>query len=143
MKYFSERRTDKNQQRKHVSQMTIHEKRRCARMLKDSLMVYGEFGITNHAKSKVSDKIPFGMLKAMILNGSIAENIIEYNVKYMDKEDMIDERVVVRVSCTYTNDICLSVSIISGKIVTVYYNKKYDNHDTIDLSYYNGKLLIK
>lgn len=143
MKYFSERRTDKNQQRKHVSQMTVHEKRRCARMLKDSLMVYGQFGITNHAKSKTSDKIPFGMLKGMILKGSIVDNVIEYNTKYVPIEDRVDERVVVRVSCTYTNDICLSISIISGKIITVYYNKKYDNHKTIDLGYYNSKLLIK
>lgn len=143
MKYFSERRTDKKQKRKHVSQMTIHEKKRCERMLYDSLRVYGKFSISKHALEKRYEKIPLALLKSLILNKNISRHVIEYNIKYLPHDDRVDERVVVRIPCNNKVDICMSISIISGRIITVYYNKKNDNHDTIDLSYYDSKLLIK
>lgn len=143
MKYFSKRRTDKKQKRKHVSQMTIHEKKRCERMLYDSLRVYGKFSISKHALEKRYEKIPLSLLKSLILNKNISRHVIEYNIKYLSYEDRVDERVVVRIPCNNKVDICMSISIISGRIITVYYNKKNDNHDTIDLSYYDSKLLIK
>lgn len=143
MKFFSERRTDLKQKRKHYTQMTVHEKRRCERMLYDSLRVYGKFSISKHAEEKTHEKIPLSLLKSLILNKRISENVIEYNIKYLPYEDMVDERVVVRIPCSNKVDICMSISIISGRIITVYYNKKNDNHGTIDLSYYDSKLLIK
>lgn len=76
-------------------------------------------------------------------------NIIEYNVTYYD-EDKVDIRVVVRGNEIYSvnfkksnghiinkeANLCFVISIISGKIITTYYNKVKDNHETIDLRRY-------
>lgn len=76
-------------------------------------------------------------------------NIIEYNVTYYG-EDKVDRRVVVRgnkeylvnfkkpnenVICKKSN-LCFVISIITGEIITTYYNEIKDNHKTIDLRRY-------
>ena len=43
---------------------------------------------------------------------------------------------------THDNDTCCVIDIFSGRVITAFSNKTYDNHSTLDESKYNDKLDI-
>ena len=81
--------------------------------------------------------------------------IIEYN-ETTNQNGKVDRRVLMRSSTIYNVDfkradgsivkgnanLCFVISIITGKIITTYYNYIRDNHDTIDYRRYDKNLKI-
>lgn len=75
--------------------------------------------------------------------------IIEYNST--NNYGKIDKRVLIRSKKSYFVDIdntltecnlCFVISIITGQIITAYYNEVNDNHNTIDWLRYDKSLKI-
>lgn len=81
--------------------------------------------------------------------------IIEYN-ETTNQNGKVDRRVLMRSSTIYNVDfkradgsivkgnanLCFVISIVTGRIITTYYNYIRDNHETIDYRRYDKNLKI-
>lgn len=146
--HYSKPRTNTTtQKRKHYTQMTIHEKRRCVRMIRDSHKVFGRFDVTPHASQKLyKGKIPLKTFFQLLYTDEMIEHVIEYNVRQF--KDFEDERVLVRIPYKIdmphikSSHMFIVISIIQGAIITAYYNELNDNHETINMKNYDKNLEI-
>lgn len=85
----------------------------------------------------------------VIKDSDIRSLIIEYNTT--KKSYGIDKRVVLRSKEVYNVEIgeniiecnlCFVISILSGEVITAYYNNINDNHENIDWARYNENLKV-
>ena len=107
--------------KKHVSQLTQSEFQAIWIRLKGIKPTFSQ-----HAIERMADK-------------GIAQSCITGHVKLIEfNRHNGDSRALLRQS----DGICYSVSLISGEIITVYYNVPSDNHSTIDWTQYNTSLPV-
>lgn len=137
-----------NQVKKHVSQMTDKEKSRILRNVKQIPNLY----LGGHVFRKVEeDGLSFEPIQIVeVLRDVKKENIIEYN--RTKRYDTVDNRVVLRSTKNYLVDIsnygaqecnlCFVLSTVTGRIITVYWNKAEDSHDSIRMSRYDANLQV-
>jgi hypothetical protein len=73
----------------------------------------------------------------------IQGKIIEFHDRIVNGK-VIDKRVLIRSSKIYKKNkhLCVVYSLWFKKIITAYYNHYNDNHQTLDLSQYNGRHCI-
>lgn len=146
--FYSDRRTTSKtrQKKKHRNQMTSMELIHCTHLLKYSLLINDKFELTSHFKEKRRAHVNLGILKGMVLNDSFPlDNIVEYNETICHGNTY--KRVLIRHPeiITIDREVCyqyLVMEIQTGKIVTMYYNSIYDNHSSLDLSYYDETLEV-
>lgn len=133
------------QRKKHISQMTSNE---------ISFLVYkiqhlDKIIYSNHLLKKhitFNEKTILKTLKSSNLKNCI----IEYNET--PSKDFLDRRVLIRseiaenVLINNNNyelcNLCFVLSIVSKKVITVYYNKSNDNHTSLNLNRYDNTLKI-
>lgn len=142
----------KGQVKKHVSQMSKEEIQYLARRVK---LVSGSYKWTAHS---LDSSRMFNMLTVeRLLNSPDLEKcIIEYNETPSKKrKGFIEKRVLLRstfskevllnhkgTSSLEEANLCISIDIMTGVVVTAYWNKVTDNHKNIDMRRYNKTLRI-
>jgi hypothetical protein len=137
-----------NQEKKHISQMKLHEVKRMSIIVDDVLD--SRLVLINHVKGKIKDHRVV-MPKVLIdsIHSDIQGSIIEYNETMtaagIDKRVLLRSSKYVKVKQRYgyaSVNLCMVVSLITGRVITAYNNVKSDNHLTIDFSRYNENLQI-
>ena len=137
----------KNQVKKHIKQMNKFELRYLRNKIENLPNIY----FTNHALTNGVD-VTIEQIKNTI-NGY--NFIIEYN-ETINQNGKVDRRVLMRSSTIYNVDfkrvdgsivkgnanLCFVISIVTGRIITTYYNYIRDNHETIDYRRYDKNLKI-
>lgn len=154
MKGEINRKCQKNlqQRKKHVEQMCFEEKmfllERLDNMKKQNIL------LSNHIRNKKA--VTFNKLQVEeALRMVCTKDIVEYNE--VDAPNYHDERLLIRSRPTYDIEVfdnktkkmircacqlCLVVSLLSGSLVTAYYNKVDDNHLTLNPKRYDVDLQI-
>jgi hypothetical protein len=133
------------QVKKHYSQMSKEE----LMFLQDRLhsLNINDIEVSDHLQNKFIDK---GIeLKQIPFIDNLIPLIIEYNET--PTRGFLDRRVLIRTTEKYIVNIkgknkicnlCVVYSIVSGKVVTAYYNEANDNHDSINMNRYNKNLKV-
>ncbi len=144
--FNSKRRTTNGniQQKKHFTQMDNKEVETCANLLRNCLR-NNRLNMSEHAQSKLKAPINFKALVGMIFKAPDLNYIIEYNET--TRYENTSHRVLVRHPQVTKVDGFLSYTYIvidvnNGRIITTYYNKVTDHHDTLNMSYYTQDLKI-
>lgn len=142
------------QKKKHCSQMSLEEKLYLIQRLQD-VRTKKHIQLSEHLRQKNAVSVSYYQLND-ILQFIGAKNIVEYNT--VDRKGYHDERILVRSSREYCVDafdhkkkttikmvcnLCLVVSLLTGNIVTAYYNTSGDIHETINMDRYDSQLAIK
>ena len=147
--FWSKRRTTSStrQKKKHYTQMTLQEKKKCVKLLQDTINTHKYLELTSHCKPKVKNEINFSKLVGFIFKSNNAPfNVIEFNVT--DFHGKKQRRVIFKSPTIVTVEGVSSyqylvINLEDGKIITTYYNGITDTHKTLDLDYYNANLVIK
>lgn len=137
------------QVKKHYTQMTAQE----TNFLQAKIQcIKSCLRISSHLKDKANG-ITDGSIYKVLNSGNF--EIIEYNEA--QKIDITDHRILIRDNQSYLTDfynfmegvtrkelcnICAVISLDTGLIVTAYFNRRNDNHRTIDQNRYNRNLQI-
>lgn len=136
-----------NQRKKHVKQMTRKEQW----YLREQIKNLPNIKFTKHALNNDVD-VTIEQIKNTIKEYNY---IIEYN-EAINQNGKVDRRVLMRSSTIYNVDfkrvdgsivkgnanLCFVISIVTGRIITTYYNYIRDNHETIDYRRYDKNLKI-
>lgn len=136
----------REQRKKHVMQMSNKEKKYLVtqiKKVKDNI---------SYGKHILEKNIVFNKktLKETLNSDYLRNYIVEYNETplkyYTDKRVLIRSEIKDKVYINglgykYCN-LCFVISIITGKVVTAYYNEASDNHSTLDLDRYDKSLKI-
>ena len=147
--FWSKRRTTvkHRQVKKHYTQMSLQEKKKCVKLLQDTINTYKYLKLSSHCKTKVKNEINFSKLVGFIFKSNNAPfNIIEYNVTNFHGQR---QRIIIFKSPTIVTVEGVSsyqylvISLEDGTIITTYYNGITDTHKTLDLDYYDTSLTIK
>ncbi len=143
-----------NQRKKHVSQMTEDEIRFLVKKIKrvDPQKIRASAHLIEKAKQidfRIED------ISRMLQANNIEKYIIEYN-ETLVYDGTLDRRVLLRnvdsTNITFCGDnrkpfvapanMCFVISLISHRIITVYWNMDCDKHKTIDWGRYDNTLKI-
>ncbi|WRW34683.1 hypothetical protein CF5_0099 [Staphylococcus phage CF5] len=145
--FYSGRRTtcQSRQKKKHYTQMTKIEIYKCQELVKQAYGVNNRFVLTNHFKKRVKNKVNFNALTYFLHRNKI--DVIEYNETLyhgnIHRRLLIRHPYVVRLRGQLSFQYMV-IDIETGEIITTYYNRVNDTHQTLDLSnYYNKNLIIK
>lgn len=133
------------QQKKHYTQLSIEELDYLEKMLHNLKKIRPSWHFVEKKDILIKKK---DILK-VIKDSDIRNLIIEYNTT--KKSYGIDKRVVLRSKEVYNVEIgeniiecnlCFVISILSGEVITAYYNNINDNHENIDWARYNKNLKV-
>lgn len=133
------------QQKKHYTQLSIEELDYLEKMLHNLKKIRPSWHLVEKKDILIKKK---DILK-VIKDSEIRNLIIEYNTT--KKSYGIDKRVVLRSKEVYNVEIgeniiecnlCFVISILSGEVITAYYNNINDNHENIDWARYNKNLKV-
>ena len=114
--------------KRHISQMSKEEEEYIRKLI-DSKEVYR---FSKHLMEKSEErKIKLGTILWSIKGGY---DVIEYHRKGNSHRALIRSKQIVK-----GNQVCVSVDLFSGDIITAYENEVGDNHRTVDWSNYNIK----
>jgi hypothetical protein len=109
-------------EKKHYTQISQEEKTLLwGRLIKISPV------FTKHAITRCQEK----GINPILINCKV--KIIEYNIHHGDKRVLLRQK----------NGLCYSVSLLTGQIITIYFNDPGDNHSTINWHEYNAKLIVR
>lgn len=136
------------QMKKHISQMSNKEQQHLMKEVRH----LNRLKLSNHVTKKVKhDGLDFQPVAIVaVLKGLTPDNIVEYNVT-LRTNGQKSERLLLRSSEEYpvmiegksvVCNLCFSLDITSGDIVTVYWNQATDTHDNIDWGRYQANLKI-
>lgn len=136
------------QMKKHVSQMSQKEQKHLIK----SVQQLTRLELAQHVFRKVKyDGLDFQPVAIVaVLKHLTSENIIEYNVTLKENGHK-SERLLLRSTEEYpvmiegevvVCNLCFSLDITNGDIITVYWNKATDTHDNIDWGRYQANLKI-
>lgn len=141
-----------NQVKKHVSQMNDEEKCFLVEALKKSSL---NLTFTNHFYSNGVDCKEEDVI-ALLSRENLKELIVEYNETI--REGVKDSRVLVRDTevkevlfrvddknkkeFKQQGNLCVVVSILTGNVITAYWNIATDKHTTLNWNRYNADLEI-
>lgn len=126
------------QVKKHMSQFTPNEVKQVysAKEHVKKLWLKRGIKISYHLQDKIRSgetKFSYEMTMKTMLNSTI----VEYN------ETGSDKRILLRSHYGANDNVqCIVVSLLTGKVITSYLNKSYDNHKTLDPRRYDKKLKI-
>lgn len=121
--------------RKYHTQMSKNE----IQMLRNNLINQGFPTLTLHTKMRMEEK---GITEEDISKALENFYIIEFHRKDRGYYGH-DNRVVIRgTNRTKGFNICMSISLSDGHLVTVYKNYNTDRHPTLDTSKYNRNVEI-
>lgn len=138
-----------NQVKKHVTQMSKEE---IVFLEKAVHSIVSKVHFSQHFKTnRVACSESY--IKEL-LSKDLSEMIIEYNET--PSKNKVDKRVLIRdkdlqevlflsettEEFTETANLCIVVSILTGSVITAYWNLSSDNHKTMDWRRYNSKLEI-
>ena len=114
--------------KRHITQMSRKEEKYIRKLI-DSKEVYR---FSKHLMEKSEErKIKLGTILWGIKGGY---DVIEYHRKGSSHRALIRSKQIIK-----GNQVCVSVDLFSGDIITAYENKVDDNHRTVDWSSYNIK----
>lgn len=120
--------------KKHFSQMTNQEKY----ILRQSIDNLQGLEIATHVSDRLKEK---NICEHDIFRALDNYNIIEYHRRI--KGDYADNRVLIRSKYKFKGrNICMSISLDNGRLITAYCNYDSDNHSTINMSNYNNNINI-
>lgn len=137
----------KNQQKKHYTQFSLEEKEYLVSALRN--IDTSKIIPSKHLASKLDVTYKMEDIQEVLKDNNLKDMIIEYNVTIT--REGVDKRVLLRSkksfpviikNNTVDCNICFVISIINNEIITVYYNKQDDNHNTVDFNRYNKNLKI-
>lgn len=150
--YIGKVKRTKNQKKKHISQMTKHEIAYLRKQIK--LFPTWKAKASKHLKRK---RVTFDIndIEETLLSKEVANFIIEYNETFVGS-GRIDRRILVRSSKPQMVNfrlrgrrtekaiaqLCFIISLDTYEIITVFWNKVSDNHETINWRRYNKHLRI-
>lgn len=132
--------TNKNVERKHVTQMSNEEIDYLVDLLND--LDYLQF--TNYS---------YGRLDALGIDEDYLTNMLhkfndEMVIEFNTGKSGYDKRVLIRDTKVVFSDkgeplnVCAVISVPTNKVITLYVNDLNDNHSTINFDYYNEDLKI-
>lgn len=136
-----------NQRKKHFSQFSKGEFVYLENKIKK--LDLKQIKSSRHLNLKSSISYKKDDIIAVLSDEDIKNRIIEFNIT--PSKGSIDRRVLLRSKEEYdvliNNNIkkcnlCFVISIITGDLITVYYNESNDSHDTIDWRRYDNDLQI-
>lgn len=133
-----------NQSKKHVSQMSQSEIELIVDKIKKIYKARG-IQISAHLNHKMTDYLSFNMNDLYSLIRCPDGCIIEYNVQPYDKRVLLrshTESIVNIDGRMVMCNLCIVYSLITGNVVTAYYNECTDKHKHINMHRYNEKLAI-
>lgn len=141
------------QEKKHASQMNRKEKR-C--LISKLHSLHSELEFSNHVLTKKGISFDEDMVLELLNSASCSE-IVEYN-ETTNCLNEVDCRILLRSHEAYLVNIidhishkqntrlcnlCVVISLISGRVVTIYWNPETDMHKTLNKKNYNESLNIK
>ena len=147
--FWSKRRTTgkHRQVKKHYTQMSLQEKKKCVKLLQDTINTHKYLELSNHCKTKIKNEINFSKLVGFIFKSNNAPfNIIEFNIT--DFHGKKNRRIIFKSPTIVTIEGVSSyqylvINLEDGTIITTYYNGITDTHKTLDLDYYDKGLTIQ
>lgn len=111
--------------KKHTSQLTSLEVSEIQKRLNNS-----KPKLSYHVKEQM---IKRGISKEQVYNTLDEYEIIEFHRREDSNRKYIDNRVLIRNKKSIDSiNTCISISLDTGNIITVYVNKKSDKHKTLD-----------
>lgn len=116
-------------EKKHYLQMKNNEKIFINKKLKNIKNII----FSNHSEVRMKQK---HISQYLVINTLKSYDIIEFNIHNNDA------RVLLRGRNNFRRNICVVVSLITYKIITVYDNDITDNHPTIDWDNYDENIDI-
>lgn len=138
----------KDQRKKHYSQMTQEELLYLGEKIQ--LVDINNTTISNHLINKKSVSFNIKNILKTIKRLDITSLIIEYNEKNSDERVLIRDDKSYNVKFTDRKgrffkakaNLCFVLSLTNNRIITCFWNKKNDNHSTIDWNRYDSNLEI-
>lgn len=137
------RRTDRRAfyKKKHISQMTKKEVLILKRRL--SVLDGSKIHLTRHAINQINSK-NLRLNKSDIIDMIYDSEIIEYKLEFDSQYNLVNESILLRSNKSWQNgiNVCMVLGMRNYGIITVWGNRINDNHETIDMTYYNKNVKI-
>lgn len=143
----------KMQEKKHVNQMSFMEQNVILGEIELSILKFSSIKFSRHVEEKVSrGDVDFSKSRLINTLKKGEFNIIEFNKTVSNRG--VDKRVLLRSSFsekvsyfdkkgntfTSASNLCFVYSLVKGEVVTAYWNKVTDKHDSLDLRRYSDSL---
>ncbi|XWX33420.1 hypothetical protein KQUDLBSD_CDS0148 [Staphylococcus phage PG-2021_40] len=142
------------QVKKHSKQMIKGEKYNCSVLAKQAFRHKG-ISKSPHLEQRMMEKgisIDMSLIAETLLDNGLLHNILEYNETYVD--GIFHQRVLIDIKGIHSyvchkhgvekrGKLKVVYDITNGKLVTAYYNSIDDNHLTLNLSNYEGSLVVR